>query len=80
VTFAVTGGRIIGIGNGDPSCLESDQGSERHLFNGYAQVIVQAGRNPGEIRLSAHADGLAAAEAVIRSSAKEPSAQSQEIK
>lgn len=72
VKFAATGGRIIGVGNGNPSCLESDQGSERSLFNGYAQVIVQAGLHPGEIRLSAHADGLTAAEAVIRSTANQP--------
>jgi beta-galactosidase len=69
VTFAVTGGRIIGVGNGDPSCHESDKGSERSLFNGYAQVIVQAARDAGEIRLHARADDLVAAEAVILSSA-----------
>jgi beta-galactosidase len=72
VKFEAVGGRIIGVGNGDPSCLESDKGSERSLFNGCAQVLVQAGRVPGEIRLSAHADGLATAEAVIRSTANEP--------
>lgn len=71
VKFSVTGGRVIGVGNGDPGCHEPDQGSERSLFNGYAQVIVQAGRDPGEIRLFAHADGLAAAEAVVLSSVNE---------
>ncbi len=65
VNFTVTGGRIIGVGNGDPSCHEADQGSERSLFNGYAQVIVQATREPGEIRLIAQADGLTAAKAVV---------------
>jgi len=71
VKFEVTGGRIIGVGNGDPSSHEADQGLERSLFNGYAQVIVQAQREPGEIRLSARAEGLAAADAVIMSSANQ---------
>lgn len=65
VHFSVIGGRIIGVGNGDPSCHESDKGSERSLFNGYAQVIVQAAREPGAIRLTAHADGLASAEQTV---------------
>jgi beta-galactosidase len=53
VKFSVTGGRIIGVGNGDPSSHESDQAGERSLFNGYAQVIVQASSEPGEITISA---------------------------
>ncbi|MDI1249796.1 MAG: glycoside hydrolase family 2 TIM barrel-domain containing protein [Lacunisphaera sp.] len=65
VQFAVAGGRIIGVGNGDPSCHEPDNGSARSLFNGYAQVLVQAKRAAGPIRLTAEADGLAAAEATI---------------
>ena len=65
VKFEVRGGRIIGVGNGDPSCLESDKDGERSLFNGYAQVIVQADRTPGTLRLTARADGLASAEAAI---------------
>ena len=67
VKFAVAGGRIIGVGNGDPSCHEPDKGSERSLFNGYAQVIVQATHEAGEIRLTAQADGLAPAEIVVAS-------------
>jgi beta-galactosidase len=65
VKFSVTGGRIIGVGNGDPSSHESDKGSERSLFNGYAQVIVQAGREPGEIRLTAQAENLTSAESIV---------------
>lgn len=59
VKFTVTGGRILGVGNGDPSCHEPDTGAERSLFNGYAQVIVQAGTGPGAIRLTAQSTGLA---------------------
>ncbi|HWA27474.1 MAG TPA: beta-galactosidase GalA [Lacunisphaera sp.] len=69
VKFAVTGGRIIGVGNGDPASHESDQAGQRRLFNGYAQVIVQSTREPGEIRLTAQADGLAAAESTLAAQA-----------
>lgn len=65
VTFEVTGGRIIGVGNGDPSSLEPDKANARSLFNGYAQVIVQAPRDAGEIRLAARAAEIAPAEIVI---------------
>lgn len=69
VKFAVTGGRIIGVGNGDPSCHESDVGRERSLFNGYAQVIVQSTHAAGPLKLTAQADGLAPAEAVVETQA-----------
>jgi beta-galactosidase len=38
----------------------------RSLFNGLAQVIVQSTREVGEFRLSASADGLTPATAVVR--------------
>ncbi|HEY5552688.1 MAG TPA: hypothetical protein VIK52_12415, partial [Opitutaceae bacterium] len=37
----------------------------RSLFNGLAQVVVQAPREPGEIRLTATAAGLAPAESTV---------------
>jgi len=65
VRFAVTGGRIIGVGNGDPACHEPDQAEARSLFNGLAQVIVQTSAQAGPITLSATSDGLTAAEARV---------------
>ena len=54
IEFKVTGeGALIGVGNGDPNCQESDKGSKRSLFNGLAQVIVQATKQPGEIQIEA---------------------------
>ncbi len=54
ITFKVTGaGALIGVGNGNPNCQESDKGPKRSLFNGLAQAIVQAGREPGEIHFEA---------------------------
>ncbi|HSV13183.1 MAG TPA: hypothetical protein VLI90_02925 [Tepidisphaeraceae bacterium] len=56
VTFTITGqGKIIGVGNGDPSSHESDKANHRRLFNGLAQVIVQSGRSAGKIELTASA-------------------------
>ncbi|PTX90964.1 beta-galactosidase GalA [Opitutus sp. ER46] len=56
VDFEITGaGRIIGVGNGDPSCHESDKGTRRSLFNGLAQVIVQTTRTAEPFTLTARA-------------------------
>jgi len=58
LAFKVSGeGALIGVGNGDPNCQESDKGSTRSLFNGLAQVIVQATKQPGEIRVEAVKEG-----------------------
>ena len=67
VKFTVTGGRIIGVGNGDPNCHEADNGSERSLFNGYAQVIVQSTRESGIIQLAARSEKLTPAVAELQS-------------
>jgi beta-galactosidase len=54
IHFKVTGeGALIGVGSGDPNCQESDKGNVRSLFNGLAQVIVQANRTPGKITVEA---------------------------
>jgi beta-galactosidase len=44
---------LIGVGNGDPNCQESDKEPKRSLFNGLAQAIVQASREPGTITVEA---------------------------
>ncbi|MGA2857742.1 MAG: beta-galactosidase GalA [Candidatus Sulfotelmatobacter sp.] len=57
INFKVTGeGRLIGVGNGDPNCQESDKEPRRSLFNGLAQVIVQANRTPGTINVEAYTE------------------------
>ena len=54
IHFKVSGeGALIGVGNGDPNCQESDKEPMRSLFNGLAQVIVQANRTPGTITVEA---------------------------
>jgi len=58
IGFTVSGaGALIGVGNGDPNCQESDKEPKRSLFNGLAQVIVQSTREPGEIRIEAVREG-----------------------
>lgn len=67
VTFEITGGKIIGVGNGDPGSHEPDKASERKLFNGLAQVIVQTTHTPGPIVLHAKSDGLVGASVELTS-------------
>jgi len=58
ISFRVSGeGVLIGVGNGDPNCQESDKEPKRSLFNGLAQVIVQATKHPGEIHIEAVKEG-----------------------
>jgi beta-galactosidase len=57
ISFKVTGeGALIGVGNGDPNCQESDKEPKRSLFNGLAQVILQANKIPGKIVLEAYTE------------------------
>jgi beta-galactosidase len=59
IGFHVSGeGALIGVGNGDPNCQESDKEPKRSLFNGLAQVIVQATKQPGEIHVEAVKEGF----------------------
>jgi beta-galactosidase len=58
IGFKVSGeGALIGVGNGDPICQESDKEPRRSLFNGLAQVILQSTKTPGEIRIEAAREG-----------------------
>jgi beta-galactosidase len=58
IGFHISGeGKLIGVGNGDPNCQESDKEPKRSLFNGLAQVIVQASKRPGEIQIEAVKEG-----------------------
>jgi beta-galactosidase len=61
VALTVTGGKLIGVGNGNPSSHEDDKGTTRMAFNGLCCAIVQATKEAGEIRVTASAGGLTAA-------------------
>jgi len=63
INFNIAGdGKIIGVGNGDPSSHEPDKCVDgmwqRRLFNGKCQVIIQSGTKPGMIKFDATAKGL----------------------
>lgn len=59
IRFEVTGpGKILGVGNGDPSSHEPDRASKRRAFNGYCLVIVQARKEEGIVRLTALSSSL----------------------
>ncbi|MFY8180149.1 MAG: beta-galactosidase GalA [Flavobacterium sp.] len=54
--------KIIGVGNGDPSSHEPDKCSDgawqRSAFNGKCQVIIQAGKTVGDVKLEVKSNGL----------------------
>lgn len=69
-TFALDGpGRIIGVGNGDPTSHEPNRAMSRTLFRGLAQAIVQTTTTPGTVTLRATAPGLASAVLALESTA-----------
>jgi beta-galactosidase len=63
-------GKIIGVGNGDPSSHEPDKylvgRYQRHLFNGLCQVIIQSSKDAGSLELRATAEGLKSTELTVR--------------
>ena len=72
VNFAISGGTIIGVGNGNPSSHEADKASQRSVFNGLAEVIVQSTNQPGSITLTATAAGLTSTNITITAAATLP--------
>lgn len=59
------GGKILGVGNGDPQCLEADNQQGRSLFNGCCQVLVQSKEGTEYIKLIARSDNLKTAEYIF---------------
>ncbi len=73
VNFAISGGAIIGVGNGNPSSQEADKGSsQRTVFNGLAEVIIQSTNQSGAIMLSASSSGLTSTNITITAAASLP--------
>ncbi len=67
VFFSAQGaGSIAAVGSANPVSEESYRGNQRTPYRGRALVVVKAGGQPGEIRLRAQADGLDAAEVVLK--------------
>ena len=80
INFHVSGeGDLIGVGNGNPNCQESDKQPKRSLFNGLAQVILQSNKTAGAIHIKAAKEewegpALQPAELVITTKAVTPRA------
>jgi len=73
IVFELSGpGKILGVGNGDPSSHEPDKAHKRRAFNGLCMVIVQSQKEPGEIRLEASSPGLEPATVAITSEKATP--------
>lgn len=59
IDFSIEGpGKILAVGNGDPTSLESFVKPSRKAFNGKCMVIVQTKKEAGEIKLTAKSKGL----------------------
>ncbi len=70
VAFAVKGpGKVLGVGNGDPSSHEADRAARRRAFGGLCLAIVEAGDEAGEIEITAESPGLGTGRISLRSQA-----------
>jgi beta-galactosidase len=68
LTFKVSGGgKLIGLGNGDPSCHELDTSDRRRAFNGLCMAIVQTSKSADKIHVEASSPGLESATVVLTS-------------
>lgn len=52
------GGKLIGLENGNPADHEPYQSGKRKVFNGLGLAIIQAGKVPGKITLTASSEGM----------------------
>ncbi|MGB0066364.1 MAG: glycoside hydrolase family 2 TIM barrel-domain containing protein, partial [Terracidiphilus sp.] len=73
VTFKVAGsGKLIGVGNGDPTDQDSGKGPSRKTFGGLAMAILQSAKWAGGITVQATSPGLAPAQTTIWAGAVAP--------
>jgi beta-galactosidase len=65
VRFKISGpGSIAGVDNGNAASVEPFQADYRKAFSGMALLILRSG-NPGQIRVTATSESLAAGETII---------------
>ncbi|HVT98983.1 MAG TPA: DUF4982 domain-containing protein, partial [Acidobacteriaceae bacterium] len=66
VAFQISGpGKLIGVGNGDPTDHAPDKGTSRKAFSGLCMAIVQSTKKPGSITVQATSPGLVPATVTI---------------
>ncbi len=60
------GGRILGVGNGNPSDHDPDRANQRKVFHGHCIAVIQAGVHPEVLQLTATSPGLTPAGITLR--------------
>ena len=71
--FDVTSpGRLIGVGNGDPSSHESDMAPQRRLFNGKCVALIQSTSTKGKIEVTVNSAVLKSAKITLPTSRVAP--------
>jgi beta-galactosidase len=60
------GGRLIGLGNGNPADHTPDRAGQKNVFHGRCVMIVQAGTQPADIHITVTSDGLKSARATVK--------------
>mgnify|MGYP000862277524 FL=1 len=67
VTFSVEGpGTIAGVDNGSQTSMEPFRADYRKAYNGKCLVVLKAGKEKGEIRITASSEGLPDAAVVVK--------------
>jgi beta-galactosidase len=67
VRFSLSGpGRILAVGSGNPSTVESFQAGRRRTFRGRCWAILKASHRPGVLKLRASAGGVRSDEVVVQ--------------
>ena len=68
IHFTLEGpGTIAGMDNGDMRDKDPYQGNQRKVFHGRGIVVIRTSKTPGEIKLTASAEGLTSATVILRS-------------
>ncbi len=65
IKFSISGGKILGTGNGDPNCHEPFNGKTRSLFAGKAMAIVSANETAENVLVKAKTEGMEQARVTI---------------
>ena len=67
IKFSIEGkGKIVAVGNSNPTSIESFQQPQRKAYEGKCLVIVQSGKQAGEIKLKASSEKLKGQEITVK--------------
>ena len=67
ITFKLSGGgKILGVGNGNPADHDTDKADNRNTFHGHCIAVIEAGTEPASLELTASSPGLTAGRVSFR--------------